>query len=307
MTLLAYRAKTFSVPHTEIITLANQIISSYQRQGFPLTLRALYYQFIRRDFFPNTEKSYKRLGSIINEARLAGLVSWDGIEDRSRNIARNAQWESPASILQVLEGQYHIDMWQGQEYRPEVWVEKDALIGVVAAACRPLDVTHFACRGYVSASEEWRGGMRLRQYERNGQKPVIFYLGDHDPSGIDMTRDHEERLSMFVGAEVEVVRLALNFDQVQQYNPPPNPTKMTDSRAGGYCASFGDECWELDALEPSMIVQLITDAVVARRDERQHHLVEQKREAERANLRAAVAVATEHLGEREGVVDIEDV
>ena len=76
----------------------------------------------------------------------------------------------------------------------------------------------FACRGYASQSEQWRAGKRLANYLRANQRVVILHLGDHDPSGIDMTRDNDDRLSMFArSSRVELKRVALNMDQVEQY------------------------------------------------------------------------------------------
>src|ERR1700722_6974774 len=103
-------------------------------------------------------------------------------------------------------------------------------------------------------------------YVQRGQRPIVFHLGDHDPSGIDMTRDNYDRLSMFAGAPVQVVRRALNMPQVEEYDPPPNPAKLTDSRARDYIDKYGDECWELDALDPAMLRDLIRDAVLRIRD-----------------------------------------
>jgi Ni/Co efflux regulator RcnB len=296
----------FNDEKLDIITLA-EIVGQYEDDGYDLTLRQLYYQFISRDYFPNNEKNYDRLGDIISDARLAGMISWQTIEDRTRHIVKRTQWDSPASILEVLENSYHIDMWENQTYRPEVWVEKEALVGIVAAACQPLDVTYLACKGYVSQSQQWRNGQRLGEAYRAGQIPVVFYLGDHDPSGIDMTNDHIKRLKMFTGIDVPVERLALSMDQVRKYNPPPNPAKMSDSRAKKYVAQYGKSSWELDALEPDVMVEIITDAIMNLRDERAHHLQEQKREKERANLAEAVRIAKKHLGDRDGIVDIEDL
>ena len=93
----------------------------------------------------------------------------------------------------------------------------------------------------------------------------MLHFGDHDPSGIDMTRDNNDRLSMFAGyrGAPTVIRVALNMDQMDEYNPPPNPAKVTDSRFEGYLREYGDECWELDALEPSVIDELIRQYVGA--------------------------------------------
>lgn len=266
---IAYIEKTFSQGSLDLIQIANRIITEYQAQGFDLTLRQLYYQMVARDILANKQKEYKRLGSILNDARLAGLVDWDAMVDRTRNLRSNSHWGSPASILRSAAGGYLENRWDRQTYRPEVWIEKDALVGVIDGICRELDVPFFSCRGYTSQSEMWSAGYyRLAEHKRNGQIPFIIHLGDHDPSGMDMTRDIRERLAMFAGWEdQEIERIALNMNQIELYQPPPNPAKLTDSRASAYVAEFGDDSWELDALEPQVISDLIEDTVRALIDE----------------------------------------
>lgn len=221
---------------------------------------------VSRNIIENTERSYKRLGDLVSNARLAGLIDWHAIEDRGRNLRSNSHWTTPANIISSARQSYALDKWKNQEYRPEVWVEKQALEGVVARACEELDVPYFACKGYNSQSEQWSAAMRLKRYLTGGQTPIIFHLGDHDPSGIDMTRDNTDRLAMFMGG-VEVERLALNMDQVERYQPPPNPAKESDSRFANYIELYGDESWELDALEPQILVDLIQSAILATRDD----------------------------------------
>lgn len=263
MPYIAYTNKRFSTESRALIDLADSICRQYQAQGYELTLRQLFYQMVSRNHIENTDKSYKRLGSIINDARLAGEIDWNHINDRTRHQRRVSSWDSPSSIIEASASQFKRDLWEtsGQPILPFVWVEKDALIDVVARACNPLHVPHFSCRGYVSQSEMWRSGQRMKSLLRAGIEPVVFHLGDHDPSGIDMTRDITERLELFAGHPIEVNRIALTMAQINQYQPPPNPAKITDSRALAYINEFGTQSWELDALEPSVIVDLITKHV----------------------------------------------
>jgi alkaline phosphatase len=147
-----------------------------------------------------------------------------------------------------------------------VWIEKEALIGVINQICRDEDVPYFACKGYVSQSELWKAAQRIIEYENDyAQNTYIIHLGDHDPSGIDMSRDIQERLDMF-GAHAGVKRIALNFDQIEKYNPPPNPTKLTDTRAKDYIQKYGESSWELDALDPKTLRDLIRNEVNLHRD-----------------------------------------
>lgn len=273
----AFIEKNFAAGSLVLIEQANEIIEDYQAQGYILTLRQLYYQFVSRDLIENSQRAYKRLGSIVNDARLAGLIDWTTIEDRTRNLQSNWHAKSPKKAIQVIRDQYGIDMWANQPERVEVWIEKEALTGVIEPVCDDLDVPYFACRGYVSQSEQYAAYQRfnLKYYtgakERGGtQRTILLHFGDHDPSGIDMTRDNADRLALFLKGrdkKFEVIRVALNMDQVEEYEPPPNPAKMTDSRFESYMLEHGDKSWELDALEPVVIDNLIRDYVAEHRDE----------------------------------------
>lgn len=262
----AYITKRFNRSSVGVIETAESICSEYARRGLGLTLRQLYYQFVARGYINNNQSEYKRIGSIISDARLAGLIDWSHIEDRTRNLRGVSTWDSPNQILNAVAAQYQTDRWADQPEYVEVWIEKDALVGVITNPCLRWHVPYFACRGYVSQSEVRSAGVRLAHRERYGHKhTTVIHLGDHDPSGIDMTRDLEDRLRMF-GSSVDVRRIALNMDQVEEYQPPPNPAKLTDSRAQGYIDLYGRESWELDALDPTMIQELVEGEILARLD-----------------------------------------
>ena len=279
--------RNFSEGSLALIVAANQIIDEYQSEGFTLTLRQLYYQFVSRDLIENKQTEYKRLGSIINDARLAGLIDWSSIEDRTRNVRTVTTWTEPAEIVKAVAAQYKEDLWDSQDHRVEVWVEKDALLGVIEPACRRLRVPFFACRGYTSQSEQYAAGKRFEEVIYRGQVPIVIHLGDHDPSGIDMTRDNTDRLAMFAREEVEVRRIALNMAQIIEYEPPPNPAKETDSRAEGYIAKFGAKSWELDALDPKVIDALIEGEIRDFIDEDRWEKAEAGEALRRSTLKAA--------------------
>lgn len=264
MPKIAYVPKSFQQKSLALIEQANGFIARYNSA---ITLRQLYYRLVANDIIPNTPKSYDNLGSLINDARLAGLVDWNAIQDRTRNLRKLGTFENPSEVISAAEHSYHVNWWDGQEVRVEVWIEKDALVGVIEDVCEELDVPYFSCRGYTSQSEMWGAAMRIINRKKHEQQnTVILHLGDHDPSGIDMTRDITERLDLFCGhhgfsSSIDVKRIALTMEQIEQYNPPPNPAKVTDTRANAYIAEHGDESWELDALEPDVIVELIRENV----------------------------------------------
>lgn len=266
MPKIQYVDKNFKLATLKTIQTVNDIIAEYDAQGFRLTLRQIYYQFVARGLIANNLREYGKLASVVNDGRLAGLIDWNAVIDRTRGLKDVAHWGNPTEVVVAVADQFRLDKWSTQPFRVEVWIEKDAVAGVVEGVCQELDVPYFSCRGYTSQSEMWVGAMRLKRHLRGGQKPVILHFGDHDPSGKDMSRDITERMELFMGG-VQFQRLALNWDQIEQYSPPPNPAKMSDSRAEAYIAEFGRDSWELDALEPAVLVELIRSAVAGLRDE----------------------------------------
>lgn len=283
MPKVKYQDLTLSRKTHATIEQANEIIAEYAAQGFDLTLRQLYYQFVARGFIANLQKSYKALGEAINSGRLAGLIDWDAITDRTRNLRTWSYWTTPQERIKSVAHGFTMDLWKTQEYRVEIWIEKDALLGVLDSCCPALRVPYFSCRGYVSQSEMWSAAMRLKRYEKDGKKTVILHLGDHDPSGVDMSRDIADRLKMF-GAKTNVMRIALSMDQVEEFQPPPNPAKTTDSRYADYIAAWGEESWELDALSPPVLAALIEGTVSSMRDERKWAKAVAKEEAGQAEI-----------------------
>jgi hypothetical protein len=252
-----------------ILTLnqASEIISNYSSDGYTLSLRQLYYQLVAADLIPNSQRSYTRLGYIVGRGRLAGLVDWNIIEDRGRQIVTNAHWRTPKDILEVAARQFKLDKWENQDYRVFVVVEKDALSGVLEPVCRRLDVHFTANKGYASLSHVYEMAQMIAGYSDFHQESIVLYFGDHDPSGLDMDRDIETRLEQLSRSLVTVRRIALTMNQVESYAPPPNPAKMTDSRAAEYVSKYGQVSWELDALNPRVLIDLVENEILSWRDE----------------------------------------
>ena len=251
----AYTDFNFRRDSLKLIATIDAIVTEYTHQGYRLTVRQLYYQLVARDIIPNTERSYKNTVRLVNDARLAGLIDWDAIEDRTRAFISRPSWSSGKKILESCASQFHMDMWSQQDFRIFVLVEKEALAGVLERVCRKWDIPLLAARGYPSASV-------LREFAQEKlldteQKIIILHLGDHDPSGIDMTRDLIDRLQLFSPETFNLERIALNMDQIEDQKPPPNPAKITDSRFEEYEKIHGDESWELDALQPSYLNALV--------------------------------------------------
>lgn len=286
---ICFEAKNFRAPTLRLIQLSNDILDEYAAQGLVLTVRQLYYQLVARGYIENTIQSYKRLGKAVSNGRLAGLIDWTMIEDRARRIIYPGHWEDPAEIVDSAYHSFRVNRWENQPKHVEVMVEKDALAGVLEGVCRELDVRLIPNRGYTSQSMMFWHGQRMAGAKQDGKEVHILYLGDHDPSGLDMDRDIEERAELFsYGVWVHFLRLALTMPQIQEYDPPPDPAKLTDSRAGPYISRYGRHSWELDALEPRVLVRLVRENVLALRDEDLHEETMERERAMKAELKKFV-------------------
>lgn len=249
----------FSAQKEVLVTLCDQIVSDYQAQGFRLTLRQLYYVLVARNTLPNVPRSYPNLSSLISDARLAGRIDWDAIEDRIRIPVHPPEFANLEDLVQAALASFRLPRWEGQTHYVELWVEKDALAGVLQPLALESHATLLVNRGYSSTSAMYDAHTRFAEKEAQGYDCTLFYLGDFDPSGEDMVRDISDRFIMF-GVDVAVQKLALTKAQIHQYNLPPNPAKRTDPRARAFIARHGASSWEVDALPPEILQQIIRRA-----------------------------------------------
>lgn len=261
-----------SKANKERLALINDILEEYVADGFVLTLRQLYYQLVSRDIIPNQQIEYTRLSNILKKGRMAGIVDWDAIEDRVRRPQIPWYCDSPEDAMNTIIQQYRLDRMYGQVSKIEVWVEKDALSSILSRVTHKYHLRLMVNRGYSSCSAMHEA------YKRLNTGDTILYFGDHDPSGLDMIRDVRERLQDF-GIEVNVIPVALTMEQIKQFNPPPNPAKISDPRADWYISQWGYTSWELDALPPQELIRLCETEVLARIDlEMYQDMVEHEKE-----------------------------
>jgi len=262
MSKIAYRDDLhLSKPNIERLEEINAIIERYAAEGYRLTLRQLYYQPVSHDIIPNNPKEYAKLGNILVKGRMAGIVDWDAIEDRIRVPHLPYYVEDIPDAINDTIRAYRLDRQKGQPNYIEVWCEKDALSNVLKRVTNKYHVRLMVNRGYSSCTAMHDAYQRYANASKyNDQELKLIYLGDHDPSGLDMIRDITEREEEF-GISIDVIHIALTRQQITRYNPPPNPAKITDPRAGWYISKHGGTSWEVDALEPKVLNKLLTKAI----------------------------------------------
>lgn len=231
----------------------------------------VYYRLVSALIVPNNANEYDKVQALITTARYAGLIDWSAIEDRNREPSKPQEWSGGRAILDSASRSFRLNRWEGQPFYLELWVEKAALAGVLGPISNDYHITLMVNRGYSSASAMRESAERIRAFSAPTrqapsfyQRPVVLYVGDHDPSGEDMVRDVKDRLLEFgVSGSLDVRKLALTMAQIEQHVPPPNPVKVTDGRAAAYIEKYGNESWEVDALPPATLELLIRQAINA--------------------------------------------
>ena len=248
----------------EMIDAINNILAEYND---PLTLRQLYYRLVATHVIENTERAYKALSATLTKARRAGLVDAAQIVDRTRRPSRVSCWTDLSAFLETARRAYRREKWVTQERCVEVWIEKDALAGVLEPVTKQWEVTLYPCRGYNSYSALMLAAKRVaKQDEGRDDHTLVLYLGDFDPSGADMARDIRDRMADDFGATIELRVLALTGAQVEAYALPPAPAKRSDTRAAAFIAEHGDRAVELDALPPDALQDLVRCAITENLD-----------------------------------------
>lgn len=273
------RYKNFEPHKLTMIRAIAAIVEEYEEQDLRLTVRQLYYVFIGRNLIPdswidpvynkkhnlphdtkNTKKNYQRFGDFLQDARYAGIVSWSAIEDRVREPIIWQDYESAKAFVEHAARTFRLPRWRRQENYVELWVEKEALAGVLEPVASEYHATLMVNKGYSSASALFESAERFVAACDEGRSPILFYIGDHDPSGEDMVRDIRDRLTEFGVRDLDIRKLALTREQIRRFRPPPNPAKTSDSRARAYIAEHGTRSWEVDAIPPPELQRIIRRA-----------------------------------------------
>lgn len=255
----------------EVVKHIVQVVTQYAKLGYSLTLRQLHYQFVKSNWIVNHQTSYKKLGTILDDCRYGGVIDWDAIVDRGRQPYIPYSVDSIEEALEDAVKYYRRNRQDDQERIVEVWTEKDALSDIIKRSTEKYHVRLCVNKGYTSSSAIYGAYERILEYFDNDKPVTILYIGDHDPSGLDMVRDIQERLYFMLQKgrrEIEdpedwltIRHIALTTAQVREYNLPPNPTKMTDTRSEGYIAVHGHTCWEVDALDPETLTAIIEENI----------------------------------------------
>jgi hypothetical protein len=251
----------------------------------PMTVRQAYYQLVAAQVIPNSRTSYQRVSTLLVELRKSGAVPWEYVEDRLRRPRAPAMWDSPSDFAETASRAYRRDVWATQPEYLETWLEKDALSGIFEDVLSWYGVTLNVGRGYDGWDSIHNAAER---YIGRGGTVTVLYFGDFDPSGDDMPRSLRDRLS-FLGAEPELVKVALTAEDIERYHLPPDPAKLSDTRAAAFIEAHGNVSVELDALPVDVLRERIVSEVEARLDVKAIDKLRKQDKREREKIKKALA------------------
>lgn len=235
-------------------------------RGEPMTVRQVFYRAVRAGLLDKTETEYNQtVGRILKDLRLlsltcphpdgCGCIPFDWIADNTRWMRKPKTWDSVEDALRKTAKFYRRQLWADQDVYVEIWLEKEALASVIYQITGEFDVPLMVTRGYPSLSFVFEAAEAIANVDK---ETFIYYLGDHDPSGVDIPRNVEARLREFApDADITFERLAVTPEQIEWYGLVTRPTKKTDTRS----KSFDGESVEVDAIDPDDLRQLVRDAI----------------------------------------------
>jgi len=274
------------IRYEDYLEVVKSILAQYD---IPITIRQLYYRVISDPYnlLENNANAYQNLDAMTVKMRERGDIDWRKIEDRTRGTEGEDYEDSGdpdeyissrVSSLRYISRWYNLPMWETQPSYVEVWVEKDALAKIVSNVTNGLKMVSFPTRGYGSFTSLKEAAIRLYNqsqvwdwdekgkgldcgYRTSDKKIIILYLGDFDPTGLDVDVTVSQKVMEYGGGNFEFRRIALTMEQVEEYNLTPNFAKISDTRAAKYIARYGKDTWELDALPPDVLTKIIEDEI----------------------------------------------
>jgi hypothetical protein len=266
-----------------------QIVAIVEKMQ-PMTVRQVFYQASVRGIVEKTEAGYAKVQTDLVHLRRSGVIPYDWLADNTRWQRRPTTYASVEQALATTAKLYRKDLWIDADCYVEIWLEKDALSGVVLPVTSLYDVPLMVARGYASLSFLHSAADYINEID---VPTYIYHLGDYDPSGVNAGEKIQQTLEeMAPNAEIHFERIAVSPKQIELWRLPTRPTKTTDSRARG----FGDISVELDAIEPALLRALVEEAIQRHLPEHKFEILREAEASERALINGLVGMLQEqHL------------
>jgi hypothetical protein len=237
-----------------------QAMHTIAEQTQPITGRGVGYKLFTQKLIPSMSRRDMRVVyRLLLLARERGIIPWNWIVDETRGIERVATWDDPEDYARSVAESYRREFWNQQPHRIQVWSEKGTVRGVLAPVLNKYQVGFNPVHGFNSATNTYEAAQ-----DDDGRDLIVLYVGDYDPSGMYMSEaDLPKRLAQYGGDHIELRRIALTADQVGSLPSFPASDKTKDTRYRWFVNRYGDQCWELDAMDPRVLRNLVEDAIQA--------------------------------------------
>jgi hypothetical protein len=223
--------------------------------GKPMTVRQVFYQATVHGLVEKAETGYAKVQTDLTLLRRAGELPYHWLADNTRWQRKPATFDSVLDALRETARFYRKALWKDIDAYVEIWLEKDALAGVIYPATSQYDVPLMVARGYASLSFLYNAAEYINDLE---VPAYIYHLGDFDPSGVNAGEKIEETLrEMAPDADITFERIAVTPEQITEWNLPTRPTKTSDTRSKG----FGNISVELDAIDPNALRALVQETI----------------------------------------------
>src|SRR5262249_52665997 len=214
----------------------------------PITGRGVGYKLFTQGFIPSMGRAdMQRVYRLLKEEREYGTIAWEAIVDETRGIEIAASWANPEEFAEEMTAGYRRSFWNQQPKRCQVWSEKGTVRGLLKPVLDRYGVGFNAVHGFTSATEAWNVSR-----DNDGRELVVLYVGDYDPSGLCMSEvDLPKRFKEYGGDHIALKRIALTGDHVLDLTSFPASDKQKDPRFKWFTGRYGNQCWELDAMDPN--------------------------------------------------------
>ena len=275
------RARRTKVELEELDYALAEIVAEIE----PATVRQVFYQAVVWGMVPKDEsRGYKLVQRRLVKLRETGEVPYGWITDNVRVVRGHNRYDGPDDYAQIAAEFYRRDYWADSPVNVEVWLEKDALAGVlIPVVVEECGLDLHVTRGYASVSYLQSAADYIR---RDGRPTHVYLLTDFDPSGLGIADTvASELVRRSYPVEVRVERLAVNRRQIDLWNLPTRPTKTSDSRAGAFVREHGTDSVELDAIPPGTLRTVVREAVERHMDPERLRVMRLAEEQERNLLR----------------------
>ena len=246
-----------------------------------ITIRHLFYRLVGLRQIEKTESAYKSLCAHLSKWRRSGEVAWDSFADNTRWHLGRQTFDSLDDALNNTATCYRRNLWSSQDAYVEIWGEKDAISGILYSEADTFGVKVFTCRGFASLSALYSAANTFKSAVANGKEVLVYYFGDHDPSGLAIDRAAGDSFRNDFGVEVKLTRAAVTPEQITQHDLPTRPMKKGDMRGKDWKGG----CVEVDTMPPAVLKRIVRDCITRHIDAHAWNQIEAIEEQERETLR----------------------